>query len=64
MRPPGLLSLALVALALAAALPTASAHADLQSADPAPNGHAPVGVTLVTLRLPRSFNTLAKDLRL
>src|SRR5438094_10652562 len=29
--------------------PLASAHADLQSADPPVNGHAPTGITMVTL---------------
>lgn len=42
--------LALVAVAGAfLAVPLAAAHADLQSADPAPNGHAPAGITMVTL---------------
>lgn len=40
---------AVLALAPALALPSASAHAVLQSADPSPNGHADANVTVVEL---------------
>jgi copper transport protein len=43
-----LLAAALLAIVVAS-VPLASAHADLQSADPAPNAHVPVGVTELTL---------------
>ena len=48
MRLPPLL--ALLALAAVLAAPLAAGHAVLQSADPAPNGRAPAGATVVEIR--------------